>query len=36
MSGINSNMDETTLLREMRKMGINPSHLKIDHNTVTH
>ena len=36
MNGIASNMDEKSLVREMRKVGFNPAYVKIDRNTITH
>lgn len=36
MRNVDPKYDEPTLLREMRKMGINPMDMKISHNTITH
>ena len=36
MSNINPKYDEKTLLREMRKLGVNPMDLKLKHNTINH
>ena len=36
MSNINPNYDEKTLLREMRKLGVNPMDLKLQNNTINY
>ena len=36
MNNVNPNYDEKTLLREMRKLGVNPMDLKLQSNTINH